>query len=449
METTKKKSYRKSNLLLIITGSIIELCFLVFTVFQKSERNIVLYMIVFGVSFLFYLIAQAIYKNNPEENSKYQWLNKLSRLTGLSPGVLIILLFAILFRITLIPTVPSTSDDVYRYIWEGKILLNGHNPFEVAPDDESLNYLHTKKYPGLVTYPHMTTIYPATAQAVFVLGYLISGESDKGLKLIYLIAEIITLIFIVKILRLRNQYENQVILYAWLPLPIMEFFVNSHVDAVGITFLMIFIYFILANKYLYSVIPFVLSFLTKLYPAMLFPLLIKQIGWKKSLNFGMLFALLAIVLMYPFIPAERSVNASLFTYLQNWSFNGSVYSLLSGILKNGYLAREICLILFLIGVIIVSVKFKDFLKGAYTIWILFVVFAATLYPWYLTWISAVNPFFGFYSVLSLFFTSNFTNLTPLGTVWREYWFVYLIEYVPFYFFLAIELMFLSKKFNKN
>ncbi len=444
------KSLVKNNSLssTILLGIILELCYLSFVIFQGEGENIALYMVIYSLAFVFFFIAYLILSKKQSDRITNNF-NKLENLFNIKPALLFIIIFGLLFRITLIPTHPSTSDDVYRYIWEGKIIYNGYNPFEIAPGDPRLNYLHDKDLPKLVSYPHMTTIYPSAAQAVFVLGYIISGESDLGLKIIYLFAELLTFIFLIKILRLRKQNENLVILYAWLPLPIMEFFINSHIDVVGISFFIIFTYFILKNKYLLSILPFALSVLTKLYPLIVFPLLIKKIGWKKTLNFGVILTAICLVLLYPFFPSNRPINASLFTYLKSWSFNGSVYSFLYGILRNGYLAREISLLLFIFSVVIISIKYKDFLKGIYAVWISFFVFAATVYPWYLGWLAAVNPFFGFYSVLSLFFTVNFSNISPLGEVWKEHTWVFLIEYIPFYFFLSLELLFLNKKINNN
>ncbi len=425
-------------------GIMIELGFLTFTVFQNSEKSIVLYMSIYAFTFLLFIAAYYILKNKVLLfNNKL--ILKASKIFKTEPVLFVILFFALLYRITLIPTVPSTSDDVYRYIWEGKILAHGFNPFETPPNDPELNFLHSETLPDKVTYPGMTSIYPTVAQAVFLFNYFVAGESDWGMKLIYLLCEFITLLFLVKIFELRKQNPAYVVLYAWLPLPIMEYFVNSHIDAVGIMFFVVFVFLILSGKYIQAAFTFTLSVMTKLIPIIISPLLIKKLGFKKTVVFGIIFLATAALLLFPIIPESRPVNESFFTYLQNWSFNGSVYSLLDGILQNGYLAREISTVLFILTLIIISIKYSDFLKAAYSVFIAFAVFAATLFPWYLGYLASLNPFFGFYSVLSLFFTVNLTNLSPLSDVWREYTWVYIVEYVPFYFLLSIEFLFLMKK----
>ena len=49
-----------------------------------------------------------------------------------------ILLFAALFRITLLVSPPMFSDDLYRYVWDGRIQSNGINPFKYPPSAPEL-----------------------------------------------------------------------------------------------------------------------------------------------------------------------------------------------------------------------------------------------------------------------------------------------------------------------
>ncbi len=416
---------------LLVLGIISGVLFLSFTIFQNSEKSILLYMIIYAAAFIIYFIGYLFVKAHPGNFSSNEKLFS-------SKSIIIVFAFGIFFRAVLTPTVPSTSDDVYRYIWEGKLVYNGENPFAKAPDNPDLKYLESEEYPDVVTYKDMTTIYPASAQLTFLLGYIISGENDLGLKLIYLLAEILTFIFILKILELRKSNKNLLILYAWLPLPIMEYFINSHIDVVGIAFFIMFIYFILAEKYTLAVFPFAISILVKLYPIIVLPLLMKKLRLKNFTIFSTILILILVAGMLPFIPGERSVNASLFTYLSTWSFNGSFFSLFNLIFNDSYIARSIILVLFIAAVANIAIRHQDFLKGVYGVWICFIMFAATLYPWYLGWIAALNPMFGFYSLLSFFFTNNLTNLTPLSEFWEEYWWVYIIQYVPFYILLGNE-----------
>src|SRR5260370_30669746 len=50
-------------------------------------------------------------------------------------GTGLVLLAAIVFRLTLWTAFPALSDDVYRYRWEGKLQSAGGNPYQVRPQD--------------------------------------------------------------------------------------------------------------------------------------------------------------------------------------------------------------------------------------------------------------------------------------------------------------------------
>src|ERR1041385_1101063 len=59
----------------------------------------------------------------------------------------LILLFALLFPLTLLPTTPSLSDDIYRYSWEGRAQRAGISPYEYPPSAPELVFLRDSVYP--------------------------------------------------------------------------------------------------------------------------------------------------------------------------------------------------------------------------------------------------------------------------------------------------------------
>ena len=351
---------------------------------------------------------------------------------------LLIIALGIIFRITLLPTSYTTSDDVHRYLWEGKVIVNGYNPYTTPPEDSSLIHLHDDNYEK-VTFKHMTAIYPPLSQVVFAVNYLIAENSALFLKVIYLLFEVITLIFLLKLLILKGKDPKLILLYAWLPLPIMEYFINAHIDVVGITFLLLFLYYFEKNKINLSSLMLALAFLSKLLALLLLPLIIKKLGIKKALIFYSVFTITCLIFYLPFIFGNPDVLGGLFRYLEHWEFNGSVYNLLKVIFSSGEIARIICAVLLSISVLIIAFRYKNFTKGVFGVFLCIIIFSTTLYPWYLGWIAALNVFNPFYSALNLFFTINFSNFTPLAPKWKEYPIVWIIEYVPFYGLLIYDL----------
>jgi alpha-1,6-mannosyltransferase len=433
---------RKSYLLLAAAGILTE-AFYIFFDLNNGEGNIGLYMFIYFETFIVFLFAFYLIKiSDPDAGISLPFLTKIftkdSSETAKFTIPVVIILFGILFRITLIPSEPTTSPDVYRYIWEGKVVYNGFNPYQYSPDAEQLKDLRNDVYTK-VTYKNIPSVYPPVAQLVFLLSYTVTGDSPIGLKLIYLLCEIITMIFILKLLHLKKINLNYIILYAWLPLTLMEYFVNVHVDIVGIMFLVLFLYYLEKGNLLASVFTFTFSFLTKLYPVFLIPLLVKRLRSQGFFYFILIFLFTSILFYFPFINGSLSITDALFNYMNKWEFNASVYYLLTAVIPGRETARLICGILLFISIGYIATYYKEFVKGVFGVLLVIIIFSPVLYPWYLGWIAAVNPFAVFYSVLSLLFTINLSNFSPLGKVWHEYFLVLFIEYLIFFVLLAYDL----------
>jgi alpha-1,6-mannosyltransferase len=446
-------NFRKNSLaILLICGLITEL-FYVLLIILNEDRNIPLFMFIYFESFVPFFFAYFLIKNESFDLGAHadgKWVllivpEVFLKILGFNPDEksklaipFLIIAISLVFRLTLFPTSYTTSDDVHRYLWEGKVLINGYNPYTMPPDDSSLIHLHDENYEK-VTFKQMSAIYPPLSQAVFAANYLIAGNSIVFLKVIYLIFEFITLIFILKLLVLRGKDPKLIFLYAWLPLPILEYFNNAHLDVVGISFLIMFLYYLEKNKITLSAAMLALAFLTKLLALPILPLVIKKLGIKKTIIFYSIFLITCLTFYLPFIYGNPDVLGGLFRYLEHWEFNGSVYNIFKLIFARGDIAKMVCAILLSFSVLVISFRYKDFMSGVFAVFLCILIFSTTLYPWYLGWIAALNVFNPFYSVLSLFFTINFSNLTPLASKWKEYPIVWIIEYVPFYGLLFYDL----------
>jgi hypothetical protein len=78
------------------------------------------------LAFLLYLAAVAVVQRISAERGR------LRLFTG---GMLVA---ALGFRLTLLGLTPTLSDDIHRYVWDGRIQQAGINPYAYAPDDEAL-----------------------------------------------------------------------------------------------------------------------------------------------------------------------------------------------------------------------------------------------------------------------------------------------------------------------
>jgi len=431
----------KFNILFFFTAVLIAI-FLIQFVILNTGGNIPLYIFIyFEIFLLFFLGAYLVRKKAVKFSLPASITGNFSRLLNIEGDLsvpLFIILTGILFRIILFPADLTTSPDAYRYLWEGKIIVNGYNPYEYSPSSPELMHLHSSDLPSKINFRDMNAIYPPAAQIIFAAAYLISGESFIGLKILYLIFEILTMIFLLKLLEHKKKDLNNIIYYAWLPLPIMEYFINVHLDVFGISLFIMAVYFFEKEKHVTASVLLSLSVLSKFLPLFIIPLLLRKAGLKKTLYTILILSGISVILYFPFYTDNISMFAFLLKYIERWEFNASVYYLMK-IFTDNYTARILCMALFLIIVIIISVRYKDFTKAAFGIMISFFILAATVYPWYLGWIAVLNPVYIFYSAASLFFTSNFSNVTPLSPEWTEYTWVLLAEYITFFLFLVIDL----------
>src|ERR1043165_4576572 len=82
--------------------------------------------------------------------------------------LILVIVFAAVFRLSIIYAPPYLSDDIYRYIWDGRVQAAGINPFQYVPADEHLASLRDEAiYKEINRRDYARTIYPPLAQSVF------------------------------------------------------------------------------------------------------------------------------------------------------------------------------------------------------------------------------------------------------------------------------------------
>src|SRR5712692_2016028 len=76
------------------------------------------------------------------------WLIVRSR--GARSTLIIVLLFSAIFRLSIVFAPPYLSDDIYRYVWDGRVQAAGINPYRYIPADERLQSLRDEEiYPKI------------------------------------------------------------------------------------------------------------------------------------------------------------------------------------------------------------------------------------------------------------------------------------------------------------
>ena len=138
---------------------------------------------------------------------------------------------------------PWSTDDFLRYVWDGRVLLSGVNPYRYPPGDPALAALRDPwlfpdgQMPAL-NHPTERTIYPPIAQAFFGGAEALPGGDGRGLVLQALLAvvAILTSLMIISARRAQGRDPRRVIWWAWCPTVILEAGGNAHIDTLAALF---------------------------------------------------------------------------------------------------------------------------------------------------------------------------------------------------------------------
>ncbi len=208
---------------------------------------------------------------------------------------------ALIMRLMLLPVPPVVSHDSWRYVWDARVTLHGYSPYVYAPDNPVLVPLRDKliyQESGFLTVP---TIYPPGAQAIFVLSYVLAPGNLFFLKGILVGFDLATCGLLALLLRRKSLDPRRVIIYAWCPLPIVEFAIQGHVDATTIAFMVLALLCASSNRRGARALTGCLigmATLTKIYPILLLLVVVRRLEWTLKQPALLLTCLTTIILSY-------------------------------------------------------------------------------------------------------------------------------------------------------
>ena len=395
--------------------------------FSKTDIHIFLYLFFFLLMLYFMGI--------------YLIFNQLSQSGHPRSLIIIILFFAVFFRAVVIPAGPKPlSDDIYRYIWDGRVQQTGINPYLYPPSSKQLESLRDDKI-----YPHINrkdypTIYPAGAQIFFRVSHALVGNRIFGFKGLMVFFDAATVLVLLALLRAYGFEEARIFIYAWNPLVIFEIGFAGHLEGLTVFLMVLAFYLNAIKKNMPAVIALAFSSAIKLYPALMLPALLNR---GERIKGAAVFLFSFLVLYFPFLSAGNKISGFLPIYFKNpyESFNLGLKYLIMRLFPGwNYLVISKIFILILTAAGIFFF-FKEKLKeqhlySAYVlIGLLIILMPAVLHPWY---VIMLIPFLTFFpSGAWLMFTgtvalSYIKYASPAGVMPAK---VLFLEYLPLFTFL--------------
>ncbi len=243
-------------------------------------------------------------------------------------------LVGMLARLVLVFAPVLWSDDIYRFIWDGRLVAEGIHPFLHTPQ-----WYADRGFPvegldsglfGRLNSPEYHTVYPPLAQAVFALSGLIFPKSVVGgivvIKLLLLMAECLT-VWVLNRLQTERHTFSLSVTYALNPLAIMEGCGNGHFEVAALAFVLIGVYMLRDQRLWSGSAPFAAAVALKLTPLIFMPLLWRYLGFRRGLYFQIGFAVIVVLLFLPLLHPDvlYNMSESLDLYFRQFQFNASVY----------------------------------------------------------------------------------------------------------------------------
>ncbi len=303
-------------------------------------------------------------------------------------NIWLIAISGLVFRAILLPLEPSMSDDLYRYLWDGRVQLAGYNPYFYPADSGELSHLRDWWIFPLMNHPHTRTPYPPIAQKIFLISQVIDPNGYLGYKLLLLGAELLTVYLLINWCRQRMVPEGRILWYFWHPLPIFELSLDGHIDGFALPLIVSLIIAIRRGSLLLSAALWSCLILLKPFAIWLTPIFALALwgNWRRRAVFFITTGLIGLIIYAPYLTAGSKTFEQMLNYARYWYFNGALYYIFDSFLPQKL--NRTLLLLSTVGVSIVAgllrrTKLESRLLiplGGYFL------LSPTLYPWYLIWL---------------------------------------------------------------
>lgn len=378
---------------------------------------------------------------------------------------------ALLFRVVFLIATPILSQDFFRFIWDGRMLLNGFNPYLYLPELYlTPNYILPNQATELVTgmgdlnASHYSN-YPPLNQLCFAIAAIVANKSILGsiiaMRILIILADVGVLYFGTKLLKALNLNPKAIFIYLLNPLIIIELTGNLHFEGVMVFFLIWSMYLLQLHKWKLSSITLSASIGLKLLPLLFLPLYFKQFKFKKLIGFYLITGLTLFTLFLPFLSENLISNYSktVGLWFGTFEFNGSLYLLVRelGFTIKGYniigtvgKTTPVLVIIFVTGLAIFRKEITT--KQLITFFLFALSFylftSSTVHPWYVAMLLILSIFtkhrfpllWSFTIILSYSFYKDEAYV-------NNYWLIS-IEYVLVFGFMIWEFFSINKKQNE-
>ncbi len=296
-----------------------------------------------------------------------------------------VLLIAVGARLLFFTLPPVLSDDVFRYLWDGRLSAQGANPFLTTPAEWGGGALFS-----LLNSEDFYSVYPPLSQIYFWLGAQLAG--GDWMTQYYVTKAFFVGLEAAGVLLLARVIDRRwLLLYALHPVVLLEAAGQGHTEAAMVFFLIVVVWSMRQERPHLASAALACAAWIKLYPILLFPFL-----WQKFGRRGLAAALgVTAAVWLPFWSPEVIANMreSLDLYVRLFEFNAGPYYALKGIFHlftgqdwSKWLGPALRIVFLAALPVIYYVSWTrrwTFATASYVTLGAFFLLATTVHPWYL------------------------------------------------------------------
>lgn len=257
----------------------------------------------------------------------------------------------VVFRLVFIAAIPNLSQDFYRFLWDGRLLIQGVSPYLFTPDASAALIVTVEQSKQLIdgmgslNASHFSN-YPPVNQLFFAIAAQLSGTSVIGsvivLRTTIILADVGILYFGKKIIEKLGLPVKNIFWYFLNPFIIIELTGNLHFEGVMLFFFVWALYLLFKDNWFWAAVLIGVSVSVKLIPLLFLPLFLRYftnkkqtpkvlktfgVSIKRLAGFYSIIGLTVVLTFLPFLSSEfiQNFSATISLWFQNFEFNASVY----------------------------------------------------------------------------------------------------------------------------
>lgn len=232
-----------------------------------------------------------------------------------------VLVVAALLRLLLIPVPPSLSEDTLRYVWDGRVVVAGFDPYALPPEAEELASLRDPLW-QVMPHQKVPTVYPPLALGLFAMASRLP-EPLSSFKILLSLLDLLGCACLFLAARELGLPPARSLFYAWNPLVVLEVAGMGHIDALMTMLAILAVWLLARGRSAGAAAAAAGAVAAKLLPILALP------AWTRRAPRPLLFAAVAgALLVAVFLPvalAEGGLPPGLKIYGRTWEFNGPLF----------------------------------------------------------------------------------------------------------------------------